>query len=262
MPPSLATPGQDDQRSTKSPKIQRWIDLLAALLRRRLPGHLRGADPRRPRLRRRRPVARDPPPHLRARQGRAPRLRHPHRDHPGARRGDASGYRLRPRDFYLPYLTLRSEGRAPRPEQARQLRLPVPPDPHLRARRAGRGGRCRRPGPRSSAIRSSPSTPSRRCGSWRATCRWTPRRTTRHPSGRRPGPAPAPELLATLGDALDRRKRVTFSYHTMGSDADGERTVEPFGLFFLNQHWYLAARAPGEEHGQELPAQPDRRRAR
>jgi predicted DNA-binding transcriptional regulator YafY len=33
----------------------------------------------------------------------------------------------------------------------------------------------------------------------------------------------------------------------MGSDAVGERTVEPLGLFFLSQHWYLAARAPGEE---------------
>jgi predicted DNA-binding transcriptional regulator YafY len=33
----------------------------------------------------------------------------------------------------------------------------------------------------------------------------------------------------------------------MGSDAVGERTVEPLGLFFLSQHWYLAARTPGEE---------------
>jgi proteasome accessory factor B len=57
----------------------------------------------------------------------------------------------------------------------------------------------------------------------------------------------APELFSTMGDALRRRKRVTFTYHTMGSDATAPRTVEPFGLFFLNQHWYLAARTPGEE---------------
>jgi proteasome accessory factor B len=50
-----------------------------------------------------------------------------------------------------------------------------------------------------------------------------------------------------LGDALVRRKRVTFTYHTMGTDASSGRTVEPFGLFFLNQHWYLAGRLPGEE---------------
>ena len=33
----------------------------------------------------------------------------------------------------------------------------------------------------------------------------------------------------------------------MGTDVTSRRTVEPFGLFFLNQHWYLAGRAPGEE---------------
>ena len=41
--------------------------------------------------------------------------------------------------------------------------------------------------------------------------------------------------------------------------ATGGRTVEPFGLFFLNQHWYLAARAPGEETVKNYRAQPDRR---
>jgi predicted DNA-binding transcriptional regulator YafY len=33
----------------------------------------------------------------------------------------------------------------------------------------------------------------------------------------------------------------------MGSDSVGRRTVEPFGIFFLNQCWYLAARTAGEE---------------
>jgi predicted DNA-binding transcriptional regulator YafY len=55
------------------------------------------------------------------------------------------------------------------------------------------------------------------------------------------------DLLVTLDHALEHRKRVTFHYHTMGSDSTGTRTVEPFGLFFLNQHWYLAARATGED---------------
>ena len=58
---------------------------------------------------------------------------------------------------------------------------------------------------------------------------------------------PDPDLLVTLDRALGGRKRETFRYHTMGSDAVSERTVEPFGMFFLNQHWYLAARAPGDE---------------
>jgi len=56
----------------------------------------------------------------------------------------------------------------------------------------------------------------------------------------------SPELLGTLGQALEKRKQVTFSYQKMGNGKEGPRTVEPFGLFFLNQHWYLAARSPGE----------------
>lgn len=45
-----------------------------------------------------------------------------------------------------------------------------------------------------------------------------------------------------LGDALFRRKRVTFTYHTIGSGTSAERAVEPYGLFFVSGHWYLAAR--------------------
>jgi proteasome accessory factor B len=46
--------------------------------------------------------------------------------------------------------------------------------------------------------------------------------------------------VSTLGDALLRRKRVTFVYHSMNRDVTDERTVEPYGLFFSNGHWYLA----------------------
>jgi predicted DNA-binding transcriptional regulator YafY len=35
---------------------------------------------------------------------------------------------------------------------------------------------------------------------------------------------------------------VTFDYHAIGSDATSRRAVEPYGLFFLNGHWYLAGR--------------------
>ena len=51
-----------------------------------------------------------------------------------------------------------------------------------------------------------------------------------------------PKVLATLGDALFRRKRVTLAYRAMQSDATAERTVEPYGLFFVSGHWYLVAR--------------------
>ncbi|MGH7497726.1 MAG: helix-turn-helix transcriptional regulator, partial [Gemmatimonadales bacterium] len=57
----------------------------------------------------------------------------------------------------------------------------------------------------------------------------------------------SPDLLVTLHRALESRKRVTLEYRAMESGAGSSRTLEPFGLFFLNGHWYLAARATGEQ---------------
>jgi proteasome accessory factor B len=51
-----------------------------------------------------------------------------------------------------------------------------------------------------------------------------------------------PAVLRALGDALVRRRRVSFAYRAMESDATTRREVEPYGLFFLGGHWYLAAR--------------------
>ncbi len=44
-----------------------------------------------------------------------------------------------------------------------------------------------------------------------------------------------------LGGALSARKRVTFSYASMGRNRQSMRTVEPHGLVFLTGHWYLVA---------------------
>jgi proteasome accessory factor B len=51
-----------------------------------------------------------------------------------------------------------------------------------------------------------------------------------------------PDTLATLGDALFRRKQVGFTYHSADGKRAADRTCEPYGLFFLNGHWYLVAR--------------------
>ncbi len=55
-------------------------------------------------------------------------------------------------------------------------------------------------------------------------------------------PSADPDLLATLGDALFRRKRMSFRYRAMEADGSAVREVEPYGLFFTGGHWYLAAR--------------------
>lgn len=49
-------------------------------------------------------------------------------------------------------------------------------------------------------------------------------------------------LLSRLGSALFKRKRISGHYHSMGSATPTERTVEPYGLFYVSGHWYLCAR--------------------
>lgn len=57
-----------------------------------------------------------------------------------------------------------------------------------------------------------------------------------------------PAILERLGESLMHRKRIRMTYHTMETGTETERDVEPYGLFWANSHWYLAARdvAKGE----------------
>ena len=57
-----------------------------------------------------------------------------------------------------------------------------------------------------------------------------------------PRTRPDAATFDALGGALRRRKRVSFGYHAMSTDRTEQRTVEPYGLFFVNGHWYLAGR--------------------
>jgi len=51
----------------------------------------------------------------------------------------------------------------------------------------------------------------------------------------------APVLFKVLTQALRRRKSVTFHYRTPASEVPASRRVHPYGLFFVHSHWYLAA---------------------
>ncbi|WP_284352191.1 helix-turn-helix transcriptional regulator [Roseisolibacter agri] len=64
-----------------------------------------------------------------------------------------------------------------------------------------------------------------------------------------PRAASDPAVLDALGQALLARKTVTFQYRAMERDETTTRTVEPWGLFFLGGHWYLAARDPARGDG-------------
>jgi proteasome accessory factor B len=62
-----------------------------------------------------------------------------------------------------------------------------------------------------------------------------------------PRARPADETFDQLGDALARRKSVSFDYHAMSTGQTERRKVEPYGLFFVGSHWYLAARDRARE---------------
>jgi predicted DNA-binding transcriptional regulator YafY len=51
-----------------------------------------------------------------------------------------------------------------------------------------------------------------------------------------------PKLFSLLGAALRARKVVSFTYHKPSDDSRTRREVEPYGLFFVHAHWYLAGR--------------------
>jgi len=57
-----------------------------------------------------------------------------------------------------------------------------------------------------------------------------------------PTERPDAALFATLGDAVSRRKVVKFSYHAMSTDKTERRAIDPYGLFFLGSQWYLVGR--------------------
>jgi len=230
---------------TKSPKIQRWIDLLASLLARRLPVTFEE-------------LIRDVPAYAAGNQSSETRRRMFERDKdelraygipietiPAPDEGDAAGYQLRTRDFYLPYLALRAEGRTKAPRKSDKYGYQSLPTLTFEAEElaaiAEAASRLRDLGDPLMAEHAESAVRKLACD--------LPLDAAAAPGTRvaQARARPDPELFATIGDAVHRRKRLTFTYHTMGSDAVGERTVEPLGLFFLSQHWYLAARMPGEE---------------
>jgi predicted DNA-binding transcriptional regulator YafY len=225
-----------------SQKIQRWIDLVAALLRRRFAVSLEE-------------LAQEVPGYLGAKNKTALR-RTFERDKDELRafgipietvptpEGDTLGYRLQPQHFYLPYLTLRSAGSTTKPKKVDRYgyhalsQLAFEPD-QLNAV-VDAAARVRRLG--------DPLLAEHVDSALRKLAADLPVDATasQQPELVPPRAKASAELLATLGQALDKRKQVAFTYHGMTEGKDTRRSVEPVGLFFLNQHWYLAARAPGD----------------
>jgi predicted DNA-binding transcriptional regulator YafY len=232
---------------SREPKLQRWTDLIAALLRRHYAATFEE-------------LARDVPAYADPSRKKDAIMRMFERDKDELRSFgiaidtvpfddegiESSGYRLDRKAFYLPYLSLAATGGKPASKPRKPKRfgyqalasLVFEPDELTIIAQAAQ--RIRALGDpvlgddADSAIRKlSFDLPIPDSATLES-----PQRT--YVAERIPE-APH-DVFAVLNDALTRRKRITFEYHTMSSDSTGTRTVEPYGLFFLSSHWYLAAR--------------------
>ena len=222
-------------------KVQRWTDLLAALLVRKFPASFDE-------------LARDVPAYASTKSDGASVMRMFERDKDELRafgipietvlndQGETLGYRLPSKDFYLPYLAIAEMGRPlSKPRKVDKYgyqalstlnfepgELSVISSAIARVRELG--DPALKLDGESISRKLAFDLPSQYLEDADGSIRLPPAAGVR------------PEILEHLNDALLRRKQVTFTYHALHSDQTAERTIEPYGLFFLSSHWYLAGR--------------------
>lgn len=226
--------------SAANAKLQRWLDLLAALLRRTYPIALEE-------------LIREVPGYGRPGQKPESRRRTFERDKDELRRlgipietceldDDIAGYRLDRKAFYLPYLQLVGASARPAPRAPYGYRslpnLTFTPDELetilLAADRVGTTGIASLAADAQSALgklghdldlkAAVPDEPVRRTAA----------------------PPTDAAVFTAVSSALRTRKRLTFDYYSIAHDATTTRTGHAYGLFFLGHHWYLAAAAPDD----------------
>jgi proteasome accessory factor B len=229
-------------------KTQRWIDLLAALLARRFPVTFDA-------------LVADVPAYATSRASRTSLLRMFERDKDELRalgvpietvpdaNGELAAYRIAPTDFYLPYLSIAGPqpSRATRPRRVdrfgyhalRELlftadELAVVADAAARIRALGEP-----------LLAEDAESAMRKLAMDLPVDATT---TSHEVLLVDPADKPDAKIFDTLSDALTRRKTVEVDYHSLSRDTTERRTLEPYGLFFLGAHWYLAAR--DRSHGE------------
>lgn len=144
----------------------------------------------------------------------------------------AQGYQLRRRDFYLPYLRLLEETAGPPP--------PAPmgvAEFEIAREDAGYALDALQ---RIADVPAFPLRREARSAFRKLAFDLGPERFERQPVLEVGGPGEDEEgTVRTLSDALMAQKRVRFRYHGLYRDEETERDVAPYGLFFQRGNWYL-----------------------
>lgn len=228
--------------SAKRPaKVQRWVDLITALLRRGSPVSFET-------------LSHEVPAYSNPRQAHDARMRMFERDKDELRAlgvpidtaldpdGNPTLYVLKSRTFYLPYLSVTPSGKPTgtpnRPRGPGYQSLPLlaftPDQLALVIRAARRVQQMRHP-----ALAADADSALRKLAHDVSLAGDHGREVTL--------PSPAHEdaqVLEALDTAVRRRKLVTFRYHSMERDVTADRTVHPYGLLFISGAWYLVAHDP------------------
>jgi proteasome accessory factor B len=228
--------------SAKRPaKVQRWVDLITALLRRGSPVSFET-------------LSHEVPAYSNPRQAHDARMRMFERDKDELRLmgvpidtapdedGNPTLYLLKSRTFYLPYVSVSSAGQPTgtpkRPHGPGYQGLPLlaftPDQLALVIRAARRVQQMRHP-----SLAADADSALRKLAHDVSFAGDHGREVTL--------PSPAHEdaqVLEALDSAVRRRKLVTFRYHSIERDVTAERAVHPYGLLFISGAWYLVAHDP------------------
>ena len=145
----------------------------------------------------------------------------------------ASGYRLKERDFYLPYFELTDR--------------PLPTSPYLGLRRVQLSAAelelldraTKRVAERSESGLAGAASSLRQKLAFDLPLAETDRESVIAA----PTSSATRSALATLQEAVAQRTPVRCRYYSMGRDAVEDREIEPYGLFFSWSRWYAVARA-------------------
>ncbi len=227
------------------PVVQRWVDLLAALLKRH--GSV-DFDV----------LSREVPEYGDESRDVTTRKRMFERDKDALRAfgvpietigGEEAGYRLRKDNFYLPYLAVTGDAQGRGPKQVdrygyRSLRV-LAFEPDELAAVSDAAARVR--------LLGDPVLAAHTEAAMRKLAFDLPVDAAAaeevHLVASRAHPDPA--ILDTLTEALLGRRAVRFDYRGMAHAEPSHREVEPWGLFFVNGNWYLAGRDRARGEGRE-----------